>query len=239
VINTLALIVPLYNEELSIKRFWLEAQASGVLHLVEQIIFVDDGSSDQSWSELEFVLNQDKRVVRIRHIENKGVGEAVRSGVIHSSTTHSCWMPIDLSYTFKDVLTRFPVGVEDPIILFKRNNSFGWDRKLLSFVFNAVSRFVFGCTIQGQSGMFIIRKEIFLNYMPITRRSISGSELIIRLIKSRLDIRIENIPCYPRLIGSSKVFSFKGVIQSAFQLFALLLLDPSLVRRSSKGFGNR
>lgn len=81
--DSFTLVVPIFNESRLIERFWQEIQASGVLRLLDQVIFVDDGSKDQSWLKLESIALLDDRITLIRHNENMGLGGAIRTGIMN------------------------------------------------------------------------------------------------------------------------------------------------------------
>ena len=73
----IAAILPVFNEELNV---------SGVLEvlhtscILDEIILVDDGSSDRTCEILNQAAALDRRIQLIRHNENKGKGQAILSG---------------------------------------------------------------------------------------------------------------------------------------------------------------
>lgn len=75
------IIVVNYNQEKEIRSF-----LSGLLNYVEneKVILVDDGSTDNSLEEV-----QDLRIATIEHSFNKGVGAAIRSGILKAKEDKS------------------------------------------------------------------------------------------------------------------------------------------------------
>jgi len=65
--------MPVHNEE----RF-VERALSRVPSFVDLIIAIDDGSSDGTWARLSRV--ESKRLIRLRHPSNRGVGAATKTG---------------------------------------------------------------------------------------------------------------------------------------------------------------
>ncbi len=77
----LSVIIPLFNEEKSLSSLYGELKAilkhSGKSY---EIIFVDDGSNDNSWSVLERLHAQDKDIRGIQFRKNSGKAAALSAG---------------------------------------------------------------------------------------------------------------------------------------------------------------
>jgi polyisoprenyl-phosphate glycosyltransferase len=72
-----ATILPVFNEELNV------SSVLDVLHacnIIDEIILVDDGSSDETYKILNQAATFDQRIQVIRHDQNKGKGQAIFSG---------------------------------------------------------------------------------------------------------------------------------------------------------------
>lgn len=77
----LSLIIPLLNEEDSLKELynWIISVMKSNNYSYE-IIFIDDGSNDNSWSIIEELGNQDSNVKGIRFMKNFGKSQALHAG---------------------------------------------------------------------------------------------------------------------------------------------------------------
>ncbi len=75
--KTIAVVVPAYNEELLIAKV-----IGSMPDFVDQIIIVDDCSSDQTVLEIEKLMVSEPRLVLMEHEENQGVGAAIATGYI-------------------------------------------------------------------------------------------------------------------------------------------------------------
>jgi glycosyltransferase involved in cell wall biosynthesis len=73
----IAAILPIFNEELNVSGVLDVLHASSML---DEIILVDDGSSDKTFEILNRAAALDRRIQVIRHTRNKGKGEAIFSG---------------------------------------------------------------------------------------------------------------------------------------------------------------
>ena len=73
----IAAIIPTYNEELNVLGVLEILRATSIL---DEIILVDDGSSDKTVEILRQAALVDRRIQVIRHEKNKGKGQAIFSG---------------------------------------------------------------------------------------------------------------------------------------------------------------
>ena len=78
----LSIVIPVLNEEESLEKLLQEisevAQANEYNDL--EIIFIDDGSTDASWSVIEKMAKEDSRVRGIRFRRNFGKAAALQAG---------------------------------------------------------------------------------------------------------------------------------------------------------------
>jgi glycosyltransferase involved in cell wall biosynthesis len=91
----LSVVMPAYNEERTITRV-LET----VLRQrpVQEVIVVDDSSTDQTWSALQEFSTSQSRVRLLRHEKNLGKGAALRTGFQHASAPIIIVQDADLEY---------------------------------------------------------------------------------------------------------------------------------------------
>jgi glycosyltransferase involved in cell wall biosynthesis len=109
-INTLTIIVPVYNEADSLPDFLPELFA---LCQEKQwhLILVDDGSNDDSVQIITKYENQ-PNVTIIHHKTNRGYGGALKSGIVCSTTSHILTMDGDGQHCISDI---------EPIFIFAIN----------------------------------------------------------------------------------------------------------------------
>lgn len=93
----LTIVMPCYNEGTRIYRNIIET-----LTQVEKfsdsfgMIVVNDGSSDESESEIRRAMQQDKRVGLITYTPNRGKGYAVRRGMLAAKSDYVAFLDADL-----------------------------------------------------------------------------------------------------------------------------------------------
>ena len=93
----IAIILPVYNNEGSISKLTQKIkEACKKIKKTYQIIFVDDGSSDQSWSKICKENSFDKNIKGINFISNFGQHNAIIAGLELSSARYNIVMDCDL-----------------------------------------------------------------------------------------------------------------------------------------------
>jgi glycosyltransferase involved in cell wall biosynthesis len=94
----LSVIIPCYNEEATIEEIVRQVQATG---RADEIIIVDDGSTDRSPELLSGLDGQDGITI-ILHKENQGKGAAVRTGLQQATGDVMLVQDADLEYDPRD-----------------------------------------------------------------------------------------------------------------------------------------
>ena len=98
----LSLIVPAYNEETSIPLFYNKTAEhltqNKILDNNFEIIFVDDGSNDATWSRIKSLMKKDARVHGIRFSRNFGKEAAIFAGLYKAKGNCTVVMDCDLQH---------------------------------------------------------------------------------------------------------------------------------------------
>ena len=96
----LTVIVPCYNEEENIQYFYEEVCKNDTYFLkhaiMYQLIFVDDGSTDGTVTEIKNLHQKDKRVKLLSFSRNFGKEAAIYAGLQHASGNLVAIMDVDL-----------------------------------------------------------------------------------------------------------------------------------------------
>lgn len=130
----LSLIIPAYNEEQNIKttaktihKLLTEA---GVLY---EIIFVDDGSTDDTWLEIADCAKKDNSVCGIRFSRNFGKEAAIMAGLEASDGDCCVVMDCDLQHPPETVLEMYSLWEQGYEVIEGRKKSRGKESKAYSF----------------------------------------------------------------------------------------------------------
>ena len=78
-------IVPVFNEKHLVKSSLARLLALQFPQgIISQVLIIDDGSTDGSWSVLQEIAITDPRILLIQHDKNMGKGAAIRSALPHA-----------------------------------------------------------------------------------------------------------------------------------------------------------
>ena len=113
----LGIVVPVYNEAATIAQVLQSVLAQP---LVQELIVVDDASTDATWAAMQPLAQADGRVKLFRHKINQGKGAALRTGFAKVTASIIVVQDADLEYNPSE----YPVLVE-PIMTGKADVVFG------------------------------------------------------------------------------------------------------------------
>lgn len=100
----ISIIIPIYNEEGNILKLYNEINNVFKETKNYEIVFVDDGSTDNSFKILKKISLKDKRIYLIKLLSNYGQSNAIAAGISKSSGKIIVTMDSDLQHDPKDIL---------------------------------------------------------------------------------------------------------------------------------------
>jgi len=161
----LSIIVPVFNEEGSLEE--LHRQISTVekeINKAFEIVFVDDGSKDNSWNVLKGLASAHDNIKCIRFRRNFGKAAALRAGAAETTAPLVMTMDADLQDDPAEI-PRFLEALGDDYDLIsgwkeKRHDPFG--KTMPSKVFNWLVGMMTGVKLHDHNcGFKLYRREIF------------------------------------------------------------------------------
>lgn len=100
----LSVIIPSYNEEGNVKGIY-ESLAKTLKDITYELIYVDDGSKDKTYTELEELYKKDKKHVRVISFSRNFKKEAaIYAGLSHSNGEYTCIIDGDMQQNPKYLL---------------------------------------------------------------------------------------------------------------------------------------
>jgi glycosyltransferase involved in cell wall biosynthesis len=91
----LSVVMPVFNEAATVGGIIKNVLAQ---RPVQQLVIVDDCSSDGTWDKLQPLAQSESRIKLIRHEVNQGKGAALRTGFAHATATVVIIQDADLEY---------------------------------------------------------------------------------------------------------------------------------------------
>ena len=160
----LSLVIPLYNEAESLEQ--LHREICGVAdenNYTLEIIFIDDGSTDQSWSIIEKLSTDDSRVHGIQFRRNFGKAAALQAGFKAAKGEFVLTLDADLQDDPKEIpdfLRLMDTGL-DVVSGWKQCRHDPWHKVFPSRVFNGMTSWLTGVKLHDHNcGMKCYRREV-------------------------------------------------------------------------------
>ncbi len=161
----LSIVVPVYNEAESLRKLHEELDAVAAEHGYElDIIFVDDGSTDDSWETIESLSEKDDRIRGIRFRRNFGKAAALSAGFKEARGELVMTLDADLQDDPKEI-PRFLAEMEgdvDVVSGWKKLRHDPIHKVLPSRIFNGLVSYMTGVKLHDHNcGFKCYRREIF------------------------------------------------------------------------------
>ncbi|HLC46469.1 MAG TPA: glycosyltransferase family 2 protein [Candidatus Nanoarchaeia archaeon] len=231
----LSIIIPAYNEQDNISPFYAALKKSlAKTDLSAEIVFVDDGSTDGTSSEILKLRVSDKNVKLIQFQRNFGKAAALSAGFEHSTGEQIITMDADLQDDPAEI-PKFIAALKnaDLIVGWKRDRKDPVTKTLPSKFFNALTRVLTGVRVHDSNcGFKAYRRQVVENisiygelhrYIPALAhwKGFSVDELVVLH--------------HPRLHGKSK-YGISRLSKGFFDLLTVKFLS-TYTRRPLHFFG--
>ena len=161
--SSISIIVPVLNEEGSLDKFYNETTKSLNEYSNWEIIFIDDGSDDESYNIMRKLADEDNRVSIIQFFKNFGKADALSEGF--KKTNGDIIITIDAD--LQDDPAEIPRLVEkiqegwDVVSGWKKDRKDPISKRLPSKLFNMVTRFLTGIKIHDfNCGLKAYRRKV-------------------------------------------------------------------------------
>ena len=160
---SISIIVPVLNEEGSLDKFYNETTKSLNEYSNWEIIFIDDGSDDESYNIMRKLADENNRVSIIQFFKNFGKADALSEGFKQANGDVVITIDADL----QDDPAEIPRLVEkiqegwDVVSGWKKDRKDPISKRLPSKLFNMVTRFLTGIKIHDfNCGLKAYRRKV-------------------------------------------------------------------------------
>ena len=196
----ISIIVPLYNEEESLPKLfeWIE-QVMTQNKFSYEVIFVNDGSTDNSWDIVELLQKQSKSVKGIKFRHNYGKSPALYCGFQAAKGDVVITMDADLQDSPDEIPELFSMIKNDGYDLVSGWKKKRYDSKLTknipSKLYNATARKVTGLKLHDMNcGLKAYKNEVIKNievygemhrYIPFLAKNAGFSKIGEKVVEHR------------------------------------------------------
>jgi dolichol-phosphate mannosyltransferase len=161
----ISIVIPVYNEAESLEKLHQEIDEVAAAHGYQvEIVFVNDGSTDDSWRAIEDLAARDRRVRGIRFRRNFGKAAALAAGFDDARGELVFTLDADLQDDPREI-PQFLAEMEknlDVVSGWKKLRHDPWHKVLPSRVFNAMVSYLTGVRLHDHNcGFKCYRREIF------------------------------------------------------------------------------
>lgn len=213
----ISVVVSVYNEELVLGEFYQET-GKILKELPEpwdyELIFVNDGSRDQSLPILRELADQDKKVKVVNFSRNFGHEAAMIAGIDHARGDGIVCMDADLQHPpecIPEIIEKFEEGYEVISMVRTRNKTAGWIKNFTSAAFYKVINFLSDVKFQPNASDFFamnrVAADILRNNYREKVRFLRGYVQSIGFERTIIEYEAR-----PRFAGESK-YSIKSLLK--------------------------
>lgn len=223
----ISVVIPLLNEEESLGELygWIERvmEANGYTY---EVIFVDDGSSDSSWSIIEQLSQKDQRIRGVRFRTNYGKSAALYCGFERAVGNVVITMDADLQDSPDEIPALYKMIVEegyDMVSGWKRTRHDPKAKTLPSKFFNATCRWASGIRLHDfNCGLKAYRRKVVKSievygemhrYIPILAKKAGFGRIGERVVTH-----------YPRKFGVSK-YGWERLLKGYLDLVTVMFVS--------------
>jgi len=222
--------MPVYNEIHTVEEILSRVDATGV---ADEIILVDDGSTDGTSELLVRLASQSPHLQLIRHERNQGKGAAVRTGIAAATCDLVLIQDADLEYDPRDIpslLIPIQEGMADVVFGSRflgapRRPTMFWHmvaNKLLTLMTNVLYNSILS---DMETGYKLFRREI-IQEMPLrSRRFDFEPEVTAKLLKRKVRIFEVPITFNPREYDEGKKIGLKDAFHAVWTLIKYRFVD--------------
>ena len=194
----ISIIIPLLNEEASLNELhqWISKVMKSNAYSYE-LIFIDDGSKDQSWSIITKLASENTEVNGVRFLENFGKSQALHAGFAKAKGDVVITMDADLQDNPEEITALYKMVHEDGYDLVSGWKKIRYDSKLAknlpSKLFNFAARKTSGVQLNDfNCGLKAYKNEVIKNievtgemhrYIPVLAKNAGFTNIGEKIVK--------------------------------------------------------
>jgi len=182
-----------------------------------ELVFVDDGSTDGTLEKIRLAAQKYDFIKFASHQRNRGLTEALLTGFSIASGEVFVFYPADLQYRPEDIpaLVKPVAEGADLCAGWKQGK---YKKKLVSGIYNWVSRKIFNLKVHDLNSVKAFRREVVEN---VFRRRDWHRYLVVLAADEGYRLEEVKIPLYDRQWGQSKFAGFWRIMVGVLDMLAV------------------
>lgn len=240
-IRSISIVFPCYNEASRLKYTFNDIKKFQEKKITNdfEIIFVNDGSSDNTFQILKKYKNENaklnKKIKIISYQNNKGKGYALKKGIMIAKYDWILTLDTDISVSITQLsewIKHKQINKEKFIYFGSRNLidskiKFKMYRKLMGLIFITIIKIFFNINLSDtQCGFKLYRKDIARKLFSNLKMLDFTHDIEIVLISKKKGYRIKELPVNWIHKKGSKISVFKDSIKMFISLLKMKFIFP-------------
>jgi len=228
--SCLSVVMPVYNEAATVRKVIEIVLAQ---RPVQELIVVDDCSTDGSWDVLNDIAKAQERIRLLRHEQNQGKGAALATGIAHAKAPFVIIQDADLEYDpteYHNLLRPILNGKAD--VVFGSRFTGSGEHRVLYFwhavgnnMLTTLSNMATNLNLTDMETCYkVFRREVLEKIRLEEKRF--GFEPEITAKVSKLDVRIYEVPIsyHGRTYAEGKKINWKDGVRALWCIVKYNLL---------------
>ena len=214
-----SVLVPAKDEAENLPLFMeLAAAAFAASSYSYEVVVVDDGSVDATWSVLQGLADQYSFLRLARHRSMRGIADALRTGFLAARGDVLVFYPADLQFKPEDIprlVEPILAGDSDMVTGFKEGK---YEKRFVSGVYNALSRALFKVPVKDLNSVKAYRREV-MESLPT--RPDWHRYMVVMAAAQGFAVSEIPVPLYPRHAGKSKFATWHRIPIGVLDMLAV------------------
>ncbi len=234
----LSILMPYLNEEdVIVANTHAVVKAMKEMGIDYEVVLIDDGSTDESYSRLLREFAERRDIVLVRNLQNFGKGWALKTGFEYATGDYVLFLDSDLELSPYHIPNFFRIlnGMGADVVIGSKTHKdslldYPSIRRLYSKVFYTLTRILFGLPVMDtQTGIKLFTREALEKSLPklVVKKFAFDLELLILLIKNGM--KIEAAPIELKFSrGKFGRIRLKSVVNMFIDTLAIFYRDKFL-----------